>query len=167
MNRKHFLALAIAALLLSGPAFAQLQTGSIHGTTIGQDGGALPGVTLTLSGVGAQQVQVSDGQGKFRFLGLSPGTYTLKTELDGFVPLERTNLDVSVGRNTEIELTLAPSDFGEIVTVVADEAPLLDPRRIAPESIVSRVEMDSVPTARDPWAILGTVAGVRSDRINV
>ncbi|HWN44100.1 MAG TPA: carboxypeptidase regulatory-like domain-containing protein, partial [Thermoanaerobaculia bacterium] len=167
MNRKHFLALAIAALLLSGPASAQLQTGNIHGTTLGQDGGALPGVTLTLSGVGAQQVQVSDGQGKFRFLGLSPGTYTLKTELDGFVPLERTNLDVSVGRNTEIELTLAPSDFGEIVTVVADEAPLLDPRRIAPESIVSRVEMDSVPTARDPWAILGTVAGVRSDRINV
>ncbi len=167
MNGKYFLALAVAALLLSGPASAQIQTGSIHGTTIGQDGGALPGVTLTLSGVGAQQVQVSDEQGKFRFLGLSPGVYTLKTDLSGFVPLERTNLDVSVGRNTDIELTLAPSDFGEIVTVVADEAPLLDPRRIAPESIVSRVEMDSVPTARDPWAILATVPGVRSDRINV
>jgi hypothetical protein len=167
MNRKHLLALAVAALLLSGPASAQLQTGSIHGTTIGQDGGPLPGVTVTLSGVGAQQIQVSDGLGKFRFLGLSPGTYTLKTDLSGFVPLERTNLDVSVGRNTEIELTLSPSDFGETVNVVADEAPLLDPRRITPESIVSRVEMDSVPTARDPWAILATVPGVRSDRINV
>ena len=167
MNRKTFLALAVAALLLSGPVSAQLQTGNIHGTAIGQDGGPLPGVTVTLSGVGAQQIQVSDELGKFRFLGLSPGTYTLKTDLSGFVPLERTNLDVSVGRNTEIELTLSPSDFGETVNVVADEAPLLDPRRITPESIVSRVEMDSVPTARDPWAILSTVPGVRSDRINV
>ena len=167
MNRNHFLALAVAALLLSGPASAQIQTGSIHGVVMGQDGTALPGVTITLTGVGAPQVQVTDSQGRFRYLGLSPGVYTLKAELNGFVPLERTNLDVSVGRNTDIELTLAAAGFEETVNVVADEAPLLDPRRIVPESIVSRVELDKVPTARDPWAILSTVPGVRSDRINV
>ncbi|MFP5284789.1 MAG: carboxypeptidase regulatory-like domain-containing protein, partial [Thermoanaerobaculia bacterium] len=167
MNRKHFLALAVAALLLSGPVSAQLQTGSIHGAVMGEDGTALPGVTITLTGVGAPQVQVTDAQGRFRYLGLSPDVYTLKAELDNFVPLERTNLDVSVGRNTDIELTLAAAGFEETVNVVADEAPLLDPRRIVPESIVSRDEMDRVPTARDPWAILSTVPGVRSDRINV
>lgn len=167
MNRKDFLALALAALLVGSPAAAQIQTGNIHGTALGEDGTALPGVTVTLSGVGAEQTQVTDAQGRFRFLGLSPGTYTLKTDLQGFIPLERTNLDVSVGRNTEVELTLAPSEFGETVTVVGDEALLLDPRRVVPESIISRVELDKVPTARDPWAILSTVPGVRSDRINV
>src|SRR5687768_11713364 len=106
MNRKHFLALAVVVLLFSGPASAQLQTGSIHATVISQDGTALPGVTITLTGLGAPQVQVSDEQGRFRYLGLSPGVYTLKAELDGFIPLERTNLDISVGRNTEIELIL-------------------------------------------------------------
>src|SRR5689334_22869359 len=111
MNRKPFLALAALLLLVSGAASAQLQTGSIYGTVIGQDKTAIPGVTITLSGVGAPQVQATDAQGQFRYLGLSPGIYSLKADLDGFVPLERTNLDVSVGRNTNLELMLAPSDF--------------------------------------------------------
>ena len=44
MNRKYFLTLAVAAVLLflSGSASAQLQSGSIHGNVISDDGSALP-----------------------------------------------------------------------------------------------------------------------------
>src|ERR1044071_7696812 len=151
MNRKNFFALALAALLLSGPASAQLQTGNIHGNVISDDGSALPGATVTLTGVGAPQVQVSDEQGKFRFLGLSPGVYTVKAELQGYVTMERKELDLSVGRNTDVDLTLG---FGDTINVVGGEAPLLDPRRIGPETSISRVEMDKVPPPRGPGALL-------------
>jgi hypothetical protein len=170
MNRKYFLTLAMmveviaVALFSSGPASAQLQTGSIHGTVLTEDGSALPGVTATLTGVGAPQVQVSDEQGKFRFLGLSPGIYTVKAELQGYVTMERTDLDVSVGRNTDVSLTLG---FGDTINVVGGEAPLLDTHRFARETSISRVEMDSVPSSRDPWGLLSTVPGVQTDRINV
>lgn len=164
MNRKYFIALAVAALLLSGPVSAQLQTGSIHGTVLSQDGGALPGATVTLTGVGAPQVQVSDEQGKFRFLGLPPGIYTVKAELQDYVTLERKDIDVSVGRNTDVDM---PLGFGETIVVDDGEAPLLDHRRFSQETGISRVEMDKVPSAGDPWALLSTVPGVQTDRINV
>jgi hypothetical protein len=165
MNRKYFLTLAAAVLLLaSGAASAQLQTGSIHGTVVTQDGGALPGVTVTLSGVGSPQIQVSDAQGRFHYLGLSPGVYAVKAELQTYVTVERKDLDVSVGRNTDITLELG---FGDTINVVGGEAPLLDPRRISQDTHISRIEMNSVPTARDPWALLSTAPGVQTDRINV
>src|SRR5215203_740308 len=166
MNRKYFLTLAMVAVLLflSGPASAQLQTGSIYGNVISDDGTVLPGATVTLTGVGAPQVQVSDEQGKVRFLGLSPGIYTVKAELQGYVTMERKELDVSVGRNTDVEL---PLGFGDTINVVGGEALLLDSRRFSQETSISRIEMDSVPSARDPWALLSTVPGVQTDRINV
>src|SRR5436305_6664455 len=78
---------AVAAVLLlvgGGAAFAQLQTGNLYGKVVDEQGSALPGVTVTLSGEGAPAVQVTDAQGAFRFPGLSPASYKLKAELEGF-----------------------------------------------------------------------------------
>jgi hypothetical protein len=54
---------ASAALLIlfsSTVADAQLQTGNLFGTVATDQGEALPSVTVTLSGGGAPQVQVTD-----------------------------------------------------------------------------------------------------------
>ncbi len=81
---------AVAALLLliGVPGFAQLQTGNLYGTVVDDQGAALPGVTVTLSGQGAPAVQVTDAQGKFRFINLSPGSYKLEAQLEGFSSVE-------------------------------------------------------------------------------
>src|SRR3954452_6350431 len=93
---------AVAALLLlavGGTAFAQLQTGNVYGTVTDDKGAALPGVTVTLSGNGAPQLQVTNAQGQFHFLGLSPGAYDAKAELEGFSSVDYPNIVVNVGRN--------------------------------------------------------------------
>ena len=69
----------------AGAALAQ-DTGNIFGTVSDTDGSALPGVTITLAGYGATQLQVTDSNGGFRFLGLDPGAWQLKAELEGFSP---------------------------------------------------------------------------------
>src|SRR6185295_13103666 len=100
---------AVAALLLlavGGTAFAQLQTGNLYGTVKDDQGAALPGVTVTLNGAGAPQVQVTNAQGQFRFLSLSPGSYALKAELEGFSTVDYPNIVINVGRNTSIEVTM-------------------------------------------------------------
>ena len=160
--------IAVAVLMLlvaSGTAFAQLQTGNLYGTVKDDQGAALPGVTVTLTGGGAPQVQVTNAQGQFRFLGLGPGSYALKAELEGFSTIDYPNIAINVGRNTEIEVTLSAA-VEDVITVTA-ESPLLDERRISTGATVNQTELEKIPTARDPWAILQSTPGVLTDRINV
>jgi hypothetical protein len=159
---------AVAALLLlavGGTAFAQLQTGNLYGTVTDDKGAALPGVTVTLSGQGAPQVQVTNAQGQFRFLGLPPGSFDLKAELEGFSTIDYPNIVINIGRNTTIEVKLSPA-VEDVITVTA-ESPLLDERRVSTGATVSQTELEKIPTARDPWAILQSTPGVLTDRINV
>jgi hypothetical protein len=169
MKSSNFWARALAftavALLVAGGASAQLQTGNLYGTVRDQQGAALPGVTATLTGQGAPQVQVTNAQGQFRFLGLSPGSYGLKAELEGFSTIDYPNIAINIGRNTSIEVTLTAA-VEDVITVTA-ESPLLDERRISTGATVASTELEKIPTARDPWAILQTTPGVLTDRVNV
>jgi hypothetical protein len=111
--------LALAAVLLLfqvGAAQAQLQTGSLYGTVMDQEGAVLPGVIVTLTGQAVPQVQVTNAEGQFRFLGLGPGSYQLNAELEGFSTVEYPNVSINVGRNTALEVTLASA----VEDVVAD-----------------------------------------------
>jgi hypothetical protein len=158
----------ISALLIALIAFsasAQFQTGNIFGRVVAKDGSVLPGVTVTLTGVGAPMTTVSDETGAFRFVNLSPGTYTLKGELSGMGAATRTGLRVAVGSNADVEIVLNPS-VSEAITVSA-EAPLLDVRKSGTGATVDAVALDKIPTARDPWMILQSTPGVFVDRINV
>lgn len=64
---------------------AMVSTGSLYGTVTNQTGELLRGVTLMLTGgQGPPKVQVSDAQGSFRFLSLTPGPYSVEAQLEGF-----------------------------------------------------------------------------------
>ncbi len=159
---------AVAALLLlavGGTAFAQLQSGNLYTTVTDDKGAALPGVTVTVGGQGAPQVQVTNAQGQVRFLSLTPGSYNLKAELEGFSTIDYPNIVINIGRNTTIEVKLSPA-VEDVITVTA-ESPLLDERRISTGATVSQTELEKIPTARDPWAVLQSTPGVLTDRINV
>jgi Carboxypeptidase regulatory-like domain len=155
---------ALVVALVAVSASAQIQTGNLYGRTVAKDGSVLPGVTVTLSGVGAPMTVVSDSDGQFRFPNLSPGTYTLKAELSGMGTATRTGIRVGIGANPDIDIVLNPS-VSEAITVSA-EAPLLDVRKSGTGTTVDEVVLDNVPTARDPWMILQSTPGVFVDRIN-
>jgi hypothetical protein len=82
-----------------------IQTSNLYGTVTDEKAQALPGVTITLAGQRAPEVQVTDAQGIFRFLDLQPGSYQAKAELEGF----ETSVyfpEIHMGRNTNIYITL-------------------------------------------------------------
>lgn len=164
----RFLAVTVAAVciaLFAVSGYAQFQTGNIYGRVQAKDGSVLPGVSVTLTGVAAPQTTVTDALGNFRFLNLSPGTYSLKAELAGYGTATRSGVGVRVAANADVTMTLNPS-VSESITVTA-EAPLLDARKAGTAINVPRVELEKIPTSRDPWTILQQAPSVQVDRINV
>ena len=75
-------------LLLAGaaPALAQFDRGAISGTIKDQQGGVMPGVTVTATNTQTQQERstTTDGTGFYTFPNLLPGQYDLVAELQGF-----------------------------------------------------------------------------------
>ncbi|MDX1630423.1 MAG: TonB-dependent receptor [Thermoanaerobaculia bacterium] len=168
MSRSNFwrLGLAVVGLLLVvSPVFGQAQQGNLYGTVTDEEGAALPGVTVTLTGIGAPRVQVTNQDGEFRFLNLDPGNYQIVAELEGFSTVEFPNVNIRVNRNTTIEIEMS-SAIEEVITVTS-ESPLLDERKVATGTTVSQVELEKIPTARDPWAIVNQTPGVLTDRLNI
>lgn len=163
--RRAFAVAAVLLLATAGAAVAQEQTGSLFGTVTDTQGAALPGVRVELTGIGAPRTQFTNAQGQFRFPNLSPGNYNLSASLEGFSTVEYPNINVRVGRSTTLEITLSPA-VEEVITVTS-ESPLLDERKVSRGTTISQVELEKIPTARDPWAVVTQTPGVLSDRINV
>jgi len=165
LARSSTLLLSICLLWTAASVSAQEETGNIHGIVTDTAGETLPGASIELSGMGAPRFQTADSNGNFRFLGLDPGMYALRASLNGFSTIERPHINIRVSQNTRIDLQLVPA-IEEVISVTS-ESPLLDERKLAAGTTVSQVELESIPTARDPWAILNQSSGVVVWDVNV
>jgi hypothetical protein len=104
-------------LLAAGWAAAQTQTGTVTGKITDQQGGVLPGVTMTLTGPRGTTSAVSDAEGNFRFVGIQPSTYKLKAELSGFLPQEQ-DVIVGMGKTATVDFGLKVGGVTETVEVM-------------------------------------------------
>src|SRR6266542_285505 len=167
MRLQRLLALGVIAAGVAASARAQAikgSVGNVYGKFADESGAALPGVNVTLSGVGAPQSTTSGGQGDFRFLNLSPGSYTIKAELSGFAAAEQTNVVVSIGSNVEVTIPMKIASVDTAITVTS-EMPLLDTRRERQATTFDQESLKSVPSSRDPWGLLAQTAGVLLDNV--
>ena len=84
--RRMVVVLALVATI-AAPAWAQQQTGSISGRAEDESGGALPGVTVSITSenlIGGPRTAVTDEQGVYRFTLLPGGKYSVSFTLAGF-----------------------------------------------------------------------------------
>ncbi|HTO89427.1 MAG TPA: TonB-dependent receptor [Thermoanaerobaculia bacterium] len=165
--RATAVALLAALPLAVRPAAGQIPspTGNLYGTALDEQNKVLPGATVTLSGPGAARTTATDAKGDFHFLNLSPGSYTVTLEMPGFEPARR-EADVELGRDVVLSIPMALAGTAESVSVSA-QAPLLDSRKTETGASYSRQELDTIPTTRDPWAIIRQVPGVLLGTMNV
>ncbi|MDX2437037.1 MAG: carboxypeptidase-like regulatory domain-containing protein, partial [Acidobacteriota bacterium] len=90
----------VAALLVVTSVSAQSTTGRLVGNVVDDTSAALPGVTVTISSpvlIGGAQTKITDGAGEFAFIGITPGEYSLKADLSGFISQERNEILVALG----------------------------------------------------------------------
>ncbi len=128
--------------------FAQSQatTGVIEGTVTDATGGVLPGVTVTLRNVSTnyEQVQVTDGAGRFRGVLLPLGPYEVKAGLEGFAPQLLKGIDLGVGQTRVVEIKLGQAAASEEIVVTA-EAPLIETARTEGATRISEEAVSELP----------------------
>jgi len=164
MNRRIGSTLAVLAFVASS-AFAQISTGNIYGTVADESGAVLPGVTVTLTGNAGTQSTSSGSDGVFRFLGLSNGEYGLTVSLSGFATVGRRVVLVT-NQNIDLDFTMKVAGVEETLLVTA-ETPVIDTKKLGTNTTLTRDELQRMPQARDPWAVLRTIPGVIVDRVNI
>jgi hypothetical protein len=136
--------LAFAAV--SAFAQSQLGTGAISGVVRDPSGGAIGGAKVVVTNVEtgmARQID-STGAGQFMAPVLPPGTYKVQVSKEGFAPMERSDIEVSVGGTATIAVTLKLGSVGESVTVTA-ETGAIDVGQTDVSSLVDRNQIDNLP----------------------
>src|SRR5688500_9075765 len=116
------LCLCLAALAVPASVSAQGTTGSISGTVIDESKAVMPGVTITARNVetGLERTQVTDGEGRYRVLNLTPGTYSVTAELQGFSTVRRENLVVAINKDVLADIELKIGGLTEQVNVAGE-----------------------------------------------
>jgi hypothetical protein len=130
--------------LLVTRGWAQTQTGTVQGKVVDQQGGVLPGVTVTLTGPRGSQVMVSGAEGQYMFVGVQPATYVVKVELSGFLPQERTDVLVGMGKAVLADFTLKVGGVEESIEVVGTTS-AVDVKSSATETSISSALLTAMP----------------------
>jgi carboxypeptidase family protein/TonB-dependent receptor-like protein len=148
--------LAVLFMMITVPAIAQVQTGSILVRATDPQGAVIPGATVTITSavlVAGSMTGTTDAAGVYRFPSLVPGTYDVKIELAGFQTLMREGIVVLVGQTTPIEASLKVATLAETVTV-AGQSPTVDTTSANVNVNLSEQLIQGTPGGRDIWALV-------------
>ena len=122
----RLLASLVMAFVVAVGVHAQTGTAALYGTVTDQQGGALPGVTVTITDTASAVTRstVSDASGGYQFLALPPGTYNIKIELTGFRTAIRSNVALPVDVRTKMDVPMEIGQMAETVEVTSVVSPL-------------------------------------------
>jgi hypothetical protein len=147
--RTLILVWSLAWLPAAGYAAAQggASSASVGGRVVDSSGAVLPGVAVSVINESTNQTRtiVTDGNGLYRVYGLTPSTYTVAAELQGFATTRLTGLVLNVGAVVERDVIMALASVSETVTVTS-ESPLVEAARTDMSTLVSRDQIESLPT---------------------
>src|SRR5882672_3281598 len=154
MRRKrdlHILArvgTAIVGLIALGSclAFAQGSTGAISGVVRDATGAVIPGVTVTARHIesGLTRTAVSSETGGYNLQLLPVGAYEITTELPGFKQEVRRGINLVVGQQAVVDLTLEVGAAAELVTVTG-EAPLVNTTTSSTSGVITEQQVKELP----------------------
>ncbi len=152
----------LAAVLCALPATAQETTGAVAGTVVDSSKAAIPGATVKLEGGAVNQIQVSDGNGRYHFAAVPPGTYKLTTTLQGFSTGLAENVAVAIGKTTTVDFSLNVGGVAEQVTVSAD-TPTVDVAQTTIQTNVTAAAIENLPKGTNMASLLKLAPAARQE----
>lgn len=160
------LALTVA---LGSSAEAQQQTGAITGRATDTSGGALPGVTVSITSpnmIGGARTAVTDEQGVYRFTLLSGGQYVVSFVLPGFSTLNIEGVNLNAGATATINGKMDVAALQESITVTS-QSPTIDLESASVAVNWDQQKLDDLPSSRSLTALVSMIPGLYATAFDV
>ncbi|MDQ3011977.1 MAG: carboxypeptidase regulatory-like domain-containing protein, partial [Acidobacteriota bacterium] len=144
-ERAGFCLLLALALTAAGWAQSQSTTGSVQGTVSDEAGAVIPAAAVEIKNLDNNSTRSlsTDEGGRFVFLQLQPGRYTLTAAKQGYATVEQQNLSLTVGQTISLNLNLKVSAVQERVTITA--APTIDTVKTESSTTLNETAISRTP----------------------
>ena len=133
-------------LLWTGSGTAQdITSGTIQGIITDEQGAVVPGATVEARNVDTNFTRAftTDEDGRFTLLSLPPGRYVVSVIKTGFAKLNAENVEITVGRQLALNLTLKVSGVSGEVTVTS--TPTIDTAKTESSTTLNETAIENTP----------------------
>ena len=125
---------------------AQMVGGTISGEVVDAGGAAIPQAQVLIRNeeTGSERKFLTAGGGTFSAPSVAVGEYTVSASRDGFAPLKRTGIRVTVGQNVQLHLALTIGNVQETVSV-ADTPAVVDATTLQVQGLIDERQVKELP----------------------
>ena len=120
ITRSSFLLFAFACVVVPSVVSGQGLTGTLIGTVKDEQGGVLPGASVTVTSRerdGEPITLAASEKGQLRFQALLPGIYVIEVSMPGFASLREENVSIGAGATIERNVVLPLAGLAEAIEV--------------------------------------------------
>src|SRR5207245_5953240 len=140
---------AIVLLIALGTtclSFAQTSTATILGVVRDASGALIPGVSISVKHTESSltRTAISRERGGYSMPLLPWGAYEITTTMPGFKQAVRTGINLVVGQEAVVDLTLEVGANAETVTV-SEEAPLVNTTTSSTSGVITEQQVKELP----------------------
>ena len=145
MKSKLILA-AIFTLTAAFGVIAQSET-RIAGTVTDASGAVIPGATVVVKNekTGDERTAIAGDDGSFQIIALKPSTYAVSVSADNFEPATQGGVELLVGQQANVNLTLQPKGVTANVDIVSNEEAVVNTSSASMSVNVNPREVGGLP----------------------
>src|ERR1044072_7883874 len=146
--RVPLLIATVLSLCLIVLAQSQANTGNIEGRITDPNAASVPNVTVTATNLatGLQKTAQTNDEGVYRIVFLPPGAYKVETSgAQGFNPASFTNVIVTVGGQTPLDIQLTVGNATVAMVDVSAEGQVVETTRTSISSVVNERAIQNLP----------------------
>lgn len=157
----------VLVLGLTGISFGQETTGTIEGTVKDPSGAVVPGVSVTVTGLGFTRTVTTDDAGFFRVQQVPPGVFTVATAAtSGFGDSTNSNVSVVLGKTTPVNISLQAGGVSSSIDVTAGNEYTIDPTDNKIQTNITARTAELLPKGTNFNSLLKIAPSTRPEPLN-
>ncbi|HEV2274717.1 MAG TPA: carboxypeptidase-like regulatory domain-containing protein [Acidobacteriaceae bacterium] len=136
----------LSTLALSAACFAQVERATITGTLTDKNGAVVPGATVHVIQESTNETQnlQTDSAGEYTASNLTPGSYTIEAEKEGFTKRLYKNFVVQVGQTARLDMVMDVGSVTQSVEVTG-AVPILQNETASVGQVITPTAVQQLP----------------------